>query len=277
MAWLTSSRAGAQHSRAERHLLSTETAAAAVVGDAPEVLMMRKLLEQARAALQAGNIEECWHLLNAARRNQAALGDETARRDAGRVLLIETEKISAWRRKSIEKLLGDGSVAPVKSTLMDALLLRDDFYENRYHRIELQREQMGALVMIAAAALLLTLGVTAVSDVQKLDVWDWRSVTLVLLFGVLGASFSAARTSSTGALTTLIPDLMQSGTVAFARTILGACPGLAAYAFLHSGLLQLGDPTMAKSLTVAFVGGFSERLVVKMVETVAGKDTPAKS
>jgi hypothetical protein len=276
MAWMAAWFEGAQHSRAERYLRSTEIAAAAHSDGKAEAVTLRTLLQEARTALVAHKVEECWHLLNAARRILAGLGEQGDRLDAARVLLIEAEKVSTWRRKSIEKILGDGSVAPTPPALVAALLLRDEYYENRYHRIEMQREQMKALVAITAGALLVTLGIAATADIPNLAVWEGRSLALILMFGILGASFSAAQSSSAGALTTLIPELMQSKSIALTRTILGACPGLAAYAFLHSGLLNLGDVNMAKSLTVAFVGGFSERLVVKMVETVAGKDTPAK-
>lgn len=279
MAGMTGWFGRAQQSRAERHLRSTEVALAAITDDGSKsaaIGAMRQLLEQARAALTAGNVEECWHMVNGARRIQAALADDPERLDASRVLLIETQKISPWRRMSIEKLLGEAKVAPAPPALMAALGLRDEHYENRYHRIELQREQMTALVAIAGIALVVILGIAATSTIGDLGTWDWRSLALVLMFGIIGASFSAARTSSTAALTTLIPEMMQSTSIALTRTILGACPGLAAYAFLQSGMLDLGTVTMAKALAVAFVGGFSERLVVKMVETVAGKDEPKK-
>lgn len=118
--------------------------------------------------------------------------------------------------------------------------------------------------------------VAATNTIERLPAWDPRILVLVLMFGIIGASFSAARPRSAEEQKTLIPDLMQSRSLALTRTFLGACPGLAVYVFLQSGLLNLGPISMAKAFAVAFVGGFSERLVVKMVETVAGKDEPKK-
>ena len=60
------------------------------------------------------------------------------------------------------------------------------------------------------------------------------------------------------------------------RDLVFAILPFAVYAFLQSKLVDLGYITMAKALALAFVDGFSERLVVKVVESVTGGDEPAK-
>jgi hypothetical protein len=64
---------------------------------------------------------------------------------------------------------------------------------------------------------------------------------------------------------------VATNTIAAARIVLGAAPGLAAYVFLQSGVITLGSG-VAGALTVAFFGGFSERLIVRVAETIGGKD-----
>jgi hypothetical protein len=274
---------GTQYARAERHLLSTEIKLAALEAanpGNPDVATASRLLERSRAGLSRGDVEECWHLLNTARRTLAAMDGPGDRIKTAQVLLIEATKLSSWRRKGIVALL-DATAPPVPPeprALEAALLLRDEFYENRYHRLAMQREQLQMLLAIAVLALAVILFVAATTAVplQDLGTWDVRLLMLVLMFGVIGASFSAARTSTTEAIHTEIPELVQSKAIALTRTVLGACPGLAVYAFLQSKLVDLGDITMAKALALAFVGGFSERLVVKVVESVTGGDEPAK-
>lgn len=274
---------GAQHARAERHLLSTEIKLQALAAANPgsaEIATAGKLLAQSRAGLSRGDVEECWHLLNTARRILAAMDGPDDRTKTARLLVIEASKLSAWRRKGILALLDstDPPVPPEPRALEAALLLRDEFYENRYHRLAMQREQLQMLLLISALALAVILAVvaTTAAPLQTLGTWDVRLLILVLMFGVLGASFSAARTSTTEAIKTEIPELVQSKAIALTRTVLGACPGLAVYAFLQSGLVDLGEITMAKALALAFVGGFSEQLVARVVESVAGSDEPAK-
>lgn len=96
MSWLGRSFAGAQYHRAERNLRSTEIALTAFgegTAGSPEAIM-RQLVAEARATLTSGDIEGCWHMLNAARRIKASLGSAADRIDARQVLWVEMEKMS---------------------------------------------------------------------------------------------------------------------------------------------------------------------------------------
>ncbi|KYF53249.1 hypothetical protein BE04_04405 [Sorangium cellulosum] len=64
---------------------------------------------------------------------------------------------------------------------------------------------------------------------------------------------------------------MSDARVTLSRAVLGALPGLAAYAFLQSRVLNLGDADNSKAFAIAFIAGFSERLVLKVAETFAGE------
>jgi hypothetical protein len=224
-------------------------------------------------ALDAGDIEGCWHFINIARRAMVGARNDGAVKRAAHGLLIEATKLSAWRRKAIENLLLDHTTfgTVTAATLQDALLYRDEYYENQYQRIAMQRDQLKILVLLALLALGAILGTLAAAPVDSLQRWDWRLMLVVFMFGLLGASFSAARSITTEATRTTIPELLLSNWITLSRTILGAAPGLAAYAALQSDILNLGDFNAPKAFAVAFVGGFSERLVVKVVESVAGK------
>ena len=278
-AWLRGFLEGTQFARAERHLRSAEIELDVLAKSNPadsNIATAKQLLEEGRRAIDAGDVDRCWHMLNTANRVLIARRDPIARGDATRVLLIESRKLSKWRRNGIASLVNASSV-PEPSALMDALQLRDDFFENRYQRIAMQREQLTTLLVISLIAITVILVIAATAGgFDGLGTWDWRTLTLLLMFGILGASFSAARTITTDTLNSLIPELVMSKWITVARTVLGACPGLAIYAFLQSDLLNLGNINTAKALAIAFAGGFSERLVVKAVETVTGADDAAK-
>lgn len=278
-AWLHRLLYGSQLARAERHLRSAEIALDGITRDHPtdsDVITAKSLLNEARRAIDGHDVDRCWHMLNIANRILVSRGAPEARRSAVQVLLIESAKISRWRREGIAALVNEKTI-PEPKVLIDAFQLRDDYFENEYQRIAMQREQLTMLLVVSTIAITVILGIASASGgVDSLGIWDWRTLTLVLMFGVLGASFSASRTITKDSLGALIPEQVMSKWITLARTVLGACPGLAVYAFLQSGLLDLGNINTAKALAIAFAGGFSERLVVKAVETVTGDDSAKK-
>jgi hypothetical protein len=271
----------AAYSRAERNLRSTQLALesiAATAGATPEIAAAQGLLKAAEESLQQHKIEHCWHFVNDSRRRLVFVKDDDERAMAAQVLLIEAHKLPEWRRKGINALVAD-TAAPPAAALRDALWLRDDYYENRYHRIEMQREQLSTIVLYAAVALVVILLTNATTpgrleDVVSLAPWHWRALLIVLSFGVLGASFSAARSITVKDLGTVIPELALSRLVTRARMLLGASLGLTAYALLLTGGLNLGAPGLATAAAAAFGGGFSEQLVLKILGTPKADEKP---
>ena len=54
------------------------------------------------------------------------------------------------------------------------------------------------------------------------------------------------------------------------RPVLGAMVALAAYVFLKAEIVQVGTITPLKALAISFVAGFSDQLVTRAAESVAG-------
>jgi hypothetical protein len=232
------------------------------------VVAAAALLNEAEAALQSGDIDGCWHFINAARRQLASGQDDPARAMTARVLRIESGKLSQWRRKGLETVLAND--VPSAFELQSAYWLRDDHYENRYHRIAMQREQLARLVFNGVLALIAIVSISATSPAPITELlpdqpWHWRMLAIVLAFGVLGASFGAVRTITVKDLKTVIPELALSKWITQTRALLGATLGLAAYTFLQSGLLNRDALTFANVAAAAFIGGFSEQLIVKVI------------
>ncbi|AXG10330.1 hypothetical protein DU484_11010 [Haloplanus rubicundus] len=111
-------------------------------------------------------------------------------------------------------------------------------------------------------------------------------LVLIVVLGIMGASVSGILSLSRELRESRIPE--QAGTVwfAIARLATGGVAALMLFLFLLSGVVSLdGDATtgiltlnLGTTLSVAlvfslsFVAGFSERLLVRVVKSVAGED-----
>lgn len=97
-------------------------------------------------------------------------------------------------------------------------------------------------------------------------------IATVVLFGGLGAAVSSLMTLSRVLKDTNIPEQVGSLTVAMARVVVGMTSALILYVFVLAEILQVFLPTPEALLAIAFVAGFTERLLVKAVETIANDD-----
>jgi hypothetical protein len=89
---------------------------------------------------------------------------------------------------------------------------------------------------------------------------------------MLGAGLSALLQLTRKSPATRIPEQIMASWITFTRPAIGAAAALAAYPLLQAGLLGDESPTVARLFFVAFAAGFSERLIIRGVESVAGKD-----
>jgi hypothetical protein len=237
-----------------------------------------ELLEEASKCLGRKDVDGSWHFLNEARRNGVAARPQEELADLVSMLEVEAVKLSPWRRRTVETLLRLQRGESIRSSAVrDAMACRDEYYENRYHRIAMTQQQLRIIVTTAVSALLVIILISAsIDSIDALGTWDWRMLLLVLAFGVIGASFSAARNITADSTRTTIPELMLSNSITLARTVLGASPALAVYAFLHARLVDLGTLSPEKAFAIAFAAGFSERLIVRVTETIAGGSSKDK-
>jgi hypothetical protein len=118
--------------------------------------------------------------------------------------------------------------------------------------------------IVAALAVGLVFAVDIVGDES------WRSGLLVAVAGALGATLSGAFK-----LRDQLPRLVDLRTFWYAFALqlpLGAVAGLFVWLVLRSGLVDVADPgaEWAVEAAVAFAAGFSEPLLLKTVERVAG-------
>jgi hypothetical protein len=244
-------------------------------------------LNKAEDRLTDRDLDGAWCCLMEAMRTEITALRGQNLRSREQIFRCEAEKIqSHWRSRAIDELMKEADQDEEKRAqrLESAQALLDDFFQNQYHKNRLLQSQLRNLLLITFVALLsilILIGRTG-TDLTQWPEWNWKTLLVVLLFGVLGASFSATRnvTDSSGKS---IPEISASLSITVARTVLGATPGLAAYAFLKSGILSVGSNSASTKLApivlaISFAAGFSERLVLRVLETLDGKavDKPAK-
>lgn len=92
----------------------------------------------------------------------------------------------------------------------------------------------------------------------------------VVLFGALGAAISSLMTLSSVLNNSAIPERVGSLWLAVSRVTVGAASALILYVFVIAELVNVFVITPSSLLAIAFVGGFTERLLVKAVSAVGG-------
>ena len=234
------------------------------------------LLKKADKHAAEHDLNGAWFCLHEAMRAELPYLHGQALRNREEVLRSESTKIdSAWRKSAIEVLLKDDGANEKERALRleKAQWLLDDYFQTQYYKTGLAGDQMRNLVIISFAALLMLLVLIAIwgNDLASWGEFDWKTLFVIFIFGILGASFSATRKLADDSGKSRIPEMAALGWITVARTVLGATPALFAYAFLKSDMLQIVPKNFPTVLAVSFAAGFSERFVLKMLESLDSK------
>lgn len=244
----------------------------------------RRLLNQVEIELKSRNIDEGWKCFAAAKRMEIYNLTKTELITNQFILSREATKLNEWRKNATYKLLGQPE-SPKKEInredVFQATLLRDEHYDNGYYKIALMRSQLGWLALIFLILLLVI-----ASYLGNLPMMDrFHSLSLqqqiwgIFLFGLLGATFSAIFKLRDSSSLSRIPELLGDFSMTLVRVLIGAGSALIIYLFLQlpvAGNILNGLNIQLKSayafLAISFVAGFTERLLLKAVQTIAGKD-----
>jgi ADP-ribose pyrophosphatase YjhB (NUDIX family) len=252
-------------------------------GNIPGMDAFQKALYAAETALNEGDVDTGWKILHTAQRllifylNQ----DEI---DARAELLRNeaSKKLSGWRKDSIIELLpsanGDQPPKITKAALFEATRVRDDHSDNLYYKIALLQNEMGILsvvLIIALVALVLLAGLNHLPLDREVLTGNWETLVSVMLFGVLGGvvsgAFSLVRTSTDSKIT----ELISSRLITLLRITVGAAAAVTVYALMKSAIFpkvfSFDIVSPGTVFFLAFVAGFTERLVIKAVSSVVGK------
>jgi hypothetical protein len=266
-----------ESTRAYRRFASTRDSFEAKKVHAECVQLVKTLLEKVDRRLKDQDLDGAWFCLQEAMRQEIPHLKGHALRNREEVLLSEVTKVDpTWRASAIEKFLNQRNEGEDKDRalrLAEAQRLMDDYFQTQYYKSGLLRDHLRNLVIISFSALLTLLVLIGWSCEEPAEwpVFGWKMLLMVLTFGILGASFSATRKVSGRSGKSKIPELAANNWVTVARTALGATPALAAYAFLKSGMLRVVEVNLPTVLAISFAAGFSERLVLNVLESMDRK------
>lgn len=243
------------------------------------------LLTEAEDALNRGKMDQSWKLLHAARRmevygieNKEELTAVTA------TLRAEAEKLKSWRQSAVLAIVGtrDKPVVCGASAVAEAVLVRDDHFNNQGYKDRLIRTQILLLALTLAGVMAAILGL-AYAGRLPLDQTlprTFASLMAVMLFGTLGGTISAMLRASDTTLSARIPEITSTSRVTFMRILMGGASAVVVHFALQSQLTGIFNQQLAAAVAVltpptayivAFASGFSERLVLRAVEYIAGK------
>jgi putative (di)nucleoside polyphosphate hydrolase len=264
-------------------------------GSPPWIKPVSDALADARSARAEGRIEEAWGALKTAARLDLFGADRSELLARAASLRNEAaSKLSGWRGQSVAALLeldtpldrlGDadppvnnptpqaGGDEETKWRVYQATALRDEDGDNTYYKVALAREQRTLLLGVLAAVITLLLVLVVVGWLSFDENPATPSAGLlggVALFGMLGACLSAIR--SMGRIPSgRIPEHTLASKLTVARPFIGAAAALGAFAIVTADFLKIDAGEEATVvLAVAFAAGFSDRLVMGIVESVNG-------
>jgi len=252
-------------------------------------------LVQARECLAAGNLHEGWAaqqsanrvvLLNSKKDNGLQLAAIQLRR--------EVEKFAGWRAKAISDLICDKSgnlrrdidpspfTARSRMRVIEALALRDDQYQTDYFKIWLRRRHLFRLFLLLLAGIAASLALSYFGAFP--DPFNkFQLMAGVVLFGVLGAALSVARSLLQVDLSAKIPAQQIGAFVIWMRPAIGGVAALISFVLVNAKVIRLFDwdpanPTIIFTVTMA--SGFSERFIIGAIEGIwkdKSGDNPRKA
>jgi len=195
-------------------------------------------------------------------------------------LLTEiAEKVPAWRQKQAKALIGTPEKPKEDASPQDvaeAMRIRNDYFNTQFTRIAYRRSNLnflGALLITILGVMLVTTCCSNIYDPRSL----FAQMFWVLEFGSLGACLSMAYTLTSAPVTAKIPEHLMSGFIVFARMGIGATCAIVSLMLLRSGMLsniissKLYDDkeNNVGYIVIAFIAGFSERWIMRVIDKVS--------
>ncbi|UCH58288.1 MAG: hypothetical protein JSV61_08675, partial [Anaerolineales bacterium] len=248
-----------------------------------------RLLDKSDDALQSANLELAWSAFNTARYLETQIYyqlsqhkdfKEFASMFHAKAVAIYAEsnnKLQGWRRQAVNALLGGNNQAKEVITLGELLQAEQTLYEhhsNIYRRLNIIKRQFIWLALIAILALaswVVFLLFQCKLCQNTLLVYDLSLTIQSVIFGILGACTSGILTLANSSTRQNIPEKLLTAWVTFARPLVGAVSALAVVVFALVGILEIGDKSPGLYLAAAFTAGFSERLLIRTIESLVGK------
>jgi hypothetical protein len=228
-----------------------------------------------------------WRLLKSAMRLQVFGLDLSQIHPQILLVLGETGKLTEWRSETVRNLFPknygkDYTLGELQNRLAMAMRIRDEHFDNEYYKLHTGQNNLKfvlRLFSMTVFALTLLYYLTTTYFGWPAFIGDWKMLVLVQFFGFLGAIFSVAikLTDADEQGTKTVPDSMKDGENLRYRTLIGPGSAVIMYFFLKSGFLNPnliqnnGTEVSANLILLSFLAGFSERLVIQLLERLSNK------
>jgi uncharacterized short protein YbdD (DUF466 family) len=242
---------------------------------------IREMLDQAEHYMMEQKLDQAWRSLHAAQRMEIHGMNKEERVVQAKILYHEISKIKNWRKEAIKLLIGkpDDSnyVAPTAEELVQAILVKDEHYDNEYYKNRLARVIYSVLfVMLAAIALIIILFIG--SGEYMNDRTNLSTFLGVILFGLLGAVTSAILFTRTQSELSRITEINTNRFLIFSRILVAVGLVIFIYVLINSSILEqiklfnfsVDILDNYDFFTIAFVSGFTERLAMRGIDLIAG-------
>ena len=254
-------------------------------------IQAKALVKESEKYLNENKIDEAWKSFHAAKRMEVYDMNDQERLAIAKSLFREAEKLNEWRREAIISLLGkvkEGvTVTPSAETLIQAIDLKDEAYNNLYYQNRLSRNQfwlLSGLLFWVIAGIVIFFGTVihnlGSSFASEMSLTGY--IIGVLLFGLLGALTSAILSTRHSSRSSRISEIGSSQVITMSKIFIGAGFSIFIFLLLRSSVadsIKLFSFTISQPFdyfAIAFASGFTERLAQKSIELLIGKDKPAE-
>jgi uncharacterized membrane protein len=164
--------------------------------------------------------------------------------------------------------------------VIDAVALRDDFTQNTWFKIVLRRRHLFSLFVILLVALFLVLVLSWTGFLPDF-LGNINQLSVVILFGVLGAAVSVAQSLIHQDVSERIPMQHLGALVVWMRPGIGAAASLVVFALLHANehlhFFALSTTQPSVIAVFSFIAGYSERFIVGALEQISQTAVKEKS
>lgn len=247
------------------------------------------LLTMAYEQMKRGKLDQAWKSLHASKR-LAIFGMSFAElNDSAKRIRKEASNLNEWRKAAVHRLLGEFEQTGQQvsaSALYIAAEIRDEHFHNVYYKNRLTKTVINTLLLlmtVTVASIFIYIAYITYSfpvalisfpnDTRLLQTLP--TLTGVMLFGLFGGVMSSLFKVRKTSDSLKNPELISSLFFTTIRVFTGGAAAIAIFFFLESEFFSLVLPTLDLQpsmgftyFVIAFVSGFSERLLMRAVSSV---------
>ncbi len=216
-------------------------------------------LENVARCLESKDVEGGFLCLQAAQRYTVYGLNKSELMARAYILREEAQKIASWRGEAMGSLLSVPDNELAAERVMEAMALRDEERTNQYYKMRVVGDHLRTILILCSVAVVALLPFALLRS-------SARMVALSLLFGLLGACFSAVHWLMRGRNDSRISNVF----VMLTPVLLGGVAGMAGHSVYEYTVwaLNLTTPHLGGDLALAFLSGMlGQRVLARLAVT----------